>query len=187
MVHRTGSHRTVFHRPFIRSIGKRPISTAALIGALALWPSMAQAESTVAIGSGSVEARQMFALLFLMLGPIKVLVPFMNMTQGAPPEFRRQLATRAILYSAAALGLAGLIGQNTLENFAVPVPVLALTEAEARRLGQGQAVPVLAVALRSPLTSLSQGAIVCAMTEGKPVALARISGGELRPVRVLNL
>jgi tRNA pseudouridine55 synthase len=67
------------------------------------------------------------------------------------------------------------------------IPVLALTEAEARRLGHGQAVPVLAAALRSPLTSLSQGAVVCAMTEGKPVALARISGGELRPVRVLNL
>lgn len=115
------------HRPVIRTIGIRLQSAAVLIGTLALWPSLAHADQMVAIGSGSVEARQMFALLFLMLGPIKVLAPFMTMTQGATPEFRRRLATRAILYSAAALGLAGLIGQNTLENFAVPVPVLALT------------------------------------------------------------
>ena len=115
------------HRPVIRTIGKRLKSAAVPVLSGVLWPSLAQADSVVAIGSGSVEIRQMFALLFLMLGPIKVLGPFMNMTKGAAPEFRRHLATRAILYSAAALGLAGLIGQNTLENFAVPVPVLALT------------------------------------------------------------
>ena len=67
------------------------------------------------------------------------------------------------------------------------IPALALTEAEARHLRHGRAVPVLPVASRSPLTEISQGAVVCAMTEGKPVALARISGGEIRPVRVLNL
>jgi multiple antibiotic resistance protein len=115
------------HRHVISAIGKSPEAWAALIVAAVLWPSPARAEPMVAIGSSSVEVRQMFALLFLMLGPIKVLVPFMNMTQGTAPEFRRRLATRAILYSAAALGLAGLIGQNTLDNFAVPVPVLALT------------------------------------------------------------
>ena len=115
------------HRPVIRTVRKRLKSAAVPIVAVVLWPSLAHADSTVTIGSGSVELRQMFALLFLMLGPIKVLAPFMNMTQGATPEFRRHLATRAILYSAAALALAGLIGQNTLDNFAVPVPVLALT------------------------------------------------------------
>jgi tRNA pseudouridine55 synthase len=34
---------------------------------------------------------------------------------------------------------------------------------------------------------LESGAVVCAMAEGKPVALARFEGGDLRPVRVLNL
>jgi hypothetical protein len=45
----------------------------------------------------------------------------------------------------------------------------------------------LAVASRSPLKHITQGAIVCAKAEGKPVALVRITGAEIRPVRVLNL
>ncbi len=67
------------------------------------------------------------------------------------------------------------------------IPVLALTEEEARRLRHGQAVSVLGVALRSPFSGLSQDAVVCAMADGKPVALARISGGKIVPLRVLNL
>ncbi|GAB6052294.1 tRNA pseudouridine(55) synthase TruB [Magnetospira thiophila] len=67
------------------------------------------------------------------------------------------------------------------------IPALALTEPEARRLRNGQPVSLLAVARRSPQTSFTQGAMVCAMAEGKPVALARIEGGEVRPVRVLNI
>jgi tRNA pseudouridine55 synthase len=34
---------------------------------------------------------------------------------------------------------------------------------------------------------LESGALVCAMSGGKPVALARFQGGDLRPLRVLNL
>ncbi len=117
----------MWHRHIIRAIGNAPKRVALLTVAVVFCPLLVHAETLVALGSHSVEARQMFALLFLMLGPIKVLMPFVNMTKGAAPEFRRQLATRAILYSAAALGVAGLIGEHVLENFAVPVPVLALT------------------------------------------------------------
>jgi len=74
-----------------------------------------------------VGSQQIFALLFLMLGPIKILGPFVTMTQGMDSTFRFQLATRSILYSAAALLVAGLLGNRTLENFNVPLPVLALT------------------------------------------------------------
>ena len=51
----------------------------------------------------------------------------------------------------------------------------------------GEPVSVLAVASRSPLKHVTQGAIICAKAEGKPVALARLMGAEIRPVRVLNL
>src|SRR4051794_7943923 len=44
-------------------------------------------------------ARTIFFMLFLMLGPIKVLLPFANMTRGRDPVFRRRLALRAILFS----------------------------------------------------------------------------------------
>ncbi|MCW8835477.1 MAG: tRNA pseudouridine(55) synthase TruB [Rhodospirillales bacterium] len=67
------------------------------------------------------------------------------------------------------------------------IPALALTEAEARHMRNGQSVSLLRVANRSSLSELSQGATVCAMCDGKMVALARIEGGEIRPVRVLNL
>jgi tRNA pseudouridine55 synthase len=98
--------------------------------------------------------------------------------------------SRAIsLESAISLGHSARLAEVMLpvETALDDIPVLALTEAEARRLGRGQAVPVLAVALRSSPTTLSQGMVVCAKTEGKPIALARISGGEIRPLRVLNL
>jgi tRNA pseudouridine55 synthase len=67
------------------------------------------------------------------------------------------------------------------------IPALTLTEAEARRLQHGRAISVLPVACRSPLTDLSKDAVICAMAKGRPVALARITGGEIRPVRILNL
>ncbi len=67
------------------------------------------------------------------------------------------------------------------------IPALALTEEEARRLHHGQGVSALRVVSRSPLENISQGAVVCAMAEGKPVALARIEGGEIRPLRVFNM
>lgn len=66
------------------------------------------------------------------------------------------------------------------------IPALALTETEARKLRRGQAVPVLPVANRSPFKNISQGDVVCAMAEGRLVALARIKGGEIRPFRVMN-
>jgi len=67
------------------------------------------------------------------------------------------------------------------------IPALALTETEARKLSQGQAIPVLPVASRSPLKNISQGDVVRAMAEGRLVALVKINGGEIRPFRVMNL
>lgn len=67
------------------------------------------------------------------------------------------------------------------------IPALTLTEAEARRLQHGRPIAVLPVACRSPLTDLTRDAVICAMARGRPVALARIRGGEIRPLRILNL
>jgi multiple antibiotic resistance protein len=72
-------------------------------------------------------ARKIFFMLFMMLGPIRILVPFVTMTRGSESRFRRRLATRAILFSAAALVVAGLLGRGMLENFEISLPVLAMT------------------------------------------------------------
>src|SRR5204863_6207888 len=74
-----------------------------------------------------ISARKIFLMLFLMLGPIKILVPFVRMTKGADAVFRMRLATRSTLFSVAALTLAGLLGRTMMENFNVSLPVLMLT------------------------------------------------------------
>jgi len=66
---------------------------------------------------------------------------------------------------------------HPVEAALADIPALVVTGSEAARLRSGQAVRV---------PSTKQGT-VCAMAEGRPVALARIEGGEVRPVRVFNL
>lgn len=67
------------------------------------------------------------------------------------------------------------------------IPAVTVTVVEARRLQRGQAIAVLPVAQRSPQSAVSRDSVVCAIAEDKPVALAHIKGGEIRPLRVLNL
>jgi tRNA pseudouridine55 synthase len=62
------------------------------------------------------------------------------------------------------------------------IPALALSEAEAARLRHGQAIDLAGAGERA----LTQGEMVCATSGGRPVALAEVQGGRLRPVRVLN-
>lgn len=103
----------------------RRATLALLVAALTAAPAVAG--ETVTRSGASLSPKQIFLLLFLMLGPIKILVPFVTLTRGAEPALRRRLATRAILFSAAALAIAGLLGHNMLENFSIPPLVLALT------------------------------------------------------------
>ena len=95
----------------------------------ACFPVQSFAQSPLGAGMPAVEfgARKMFLMLFLMLGPIQILVPFVAITGNCDPRFRRRMATRAILFSAAALAIAGLLGRTMLENFEISVPVLAMT------------------------------------------------------------
>ena len=62
------------------------------------------------------------------------------------------------------------------------IPALALTAEEAARLRHGQRVtPQLA-----PLADIAEGAIVGARHDRLLVGLARVEGGALRPVRIIN-
>jgi multiple antibiotic resistance protein len=69
---------------------------------------------------------QIFFFLFLMLGPFKILGPFVQMTQHTTPAFTRQLAIRAIFISILAILIASFMGEQVLGNFGIPVPILAL-------------------------------------------------------------
>jgi len=88
----------------------------------------------------------------------------------------------ALGHSAAAL--ASLL---PIETALDGIPALALSDGEARILRSGQAVPLLRAQDVDRVGSLVPGIAVCAMANGKPVAVARFDRGRLHPVRVFNL
>ena len=67
------------------------------------------------------------------------------------------------------------------------IPALALTDTEANRLRSGQAVAILRPQDRACLAAVGDDGIVLAVEATVPVALARVDGIQIRPVRVLNL
>ncbi len=68
------------------------------------------------------------------------------------------------------------------------IPALALSETQASLLRHGRPVRIEAAGRRSVAAEgLGEGAIVFVLAGGRPVALARIERGEIRPTRVLNL
>jgi tRNA pseudouridine55 synthase len=72
------------------------------------------------------------------------------------------------------------------------IPALATTPAEAQRLRHGQSISLMRRQDAERLTGLSidpsaPGPHLLVTCEGQPVALARVEGGEIRPVRILNL
>ncbi|PWC31618.1 tRNA pseudouridine(55) synthase TruB [Azospirillum sp. TSO22-1] len=120
-------------------------------------------------------------------------------TVGHVAVLRRLRVGRFTLDTAISLDeLAAMDHGAAVERLLLPIetalddiPALALTEAEAHRLRHGQAVALLTRQDLERLTAI-RGAvggdgIVIALFAGKPVALARVEGAEVRPVRVINL
>jgi multiple antibiotic resistance protein len=70
---------------------------------------------------------QMFTFFFLMLGPFKIVAPFVKITKNATPAFTRQIAFRATLYSSITLLLAAFLGETILSKYGIPLPILALS------------------------------------------------------------
>ena len=67
------------------------------------------------------------------------------------------------------------------------IPALAVTETEAGRLRNGQAVSLLRKADLDRVADLESGDTALAMANGTAIALVRYAAGEIQPVRVLNL
>ena len=57
----------------------------------------------------------------------------------------------------------------------------------AGKMRMGQPAPAMTVLSRTPDVKVSPGETVVVMQGDVPVALARIEGNEVRPIRVLNL
>ena len=68
------------------------------------------------------------------------------------------------------------------------IPALSLNETQAEYLQHGRPVRVRRIGGRGfGETDLADGETFCAMAGGRPVAIARLQGNEILPVRVLNL
>ena len=65
-------------------------------------------------------------LMVVTLGPIKILGPFANQTQGMDDKLVRQIAMRAFLFSVAALIVSGVAGVTMLAKWHISVPALSL-------------------------------------------------------------
>ncbi len=72
-------------------------------------------------------AAQVFTLLFLMLGPFKILGPFGKLTKGMGDSAARGVALWGTLFASLALLLASLLGESILRSYRIPVPILALS------------------------------------------------------------
>ncbi|MDR4508571.1 MAG: MarC family protein [Candidatus Brocadiaceae bacterium] len=103
-----------------------------------ILPAFAQTTSgnqtqAIAIASDSKQTKyilglpEIFTFFIFMLGPIKVLVPFVRMTRGTETGFRRKLALRAALISTIASLGAAFIGRYILNAWHVSLSALLLT------------------------------------------------------------
>jgi tRNA pseudouridine55 synthase len=92
------------------------------------------------------------------------------------------------LDSAATLGQEDAASSLLLpvETALADIPALALTGGEASRLSSGQALSLVAFLGRVPHDADPDGGIVRVMAGGKALAIGRLEGGMLHPVRMLT-
>ncbi len=77
--------------------------------------------------SGVLGASQIFTLLFVTLGPIKVIAPFVKATRGAGPALARKIALAAFAASSVALFVGMFFGEKTLDKWNIGLPALIMT------------------------------------------------------------
>src|SRR6476660_10295951 len=70
---------------------------------------------------------EIFTFLFVMLGPLKLLGPFVQRTRGLDDATVRQIAVWAFLIATAGIVAGGLIGRATLAKWYVSIPALQIT------------------------------------------------------------
>ena len=77
--------------------------------------------------SGLVTLGAVFTLFFVTLGPLKILGPFAQMTDGLDDAAIRKIALRAFVLASIAALLGGFGGRALAQNWHIQVPVMLLT------------------------------------------------------------
>lgn len=105
-----------------------PIFSIAAFGFFLMMPDPAMAQETLysQLQLKTFPTAQVFVFLFLMLGPVKVIGPFAQLTKGASAAMAMKIAGLATVFSTLSLVIAALIGESQLASYGIPIPVLAL-------------------------------------------------------------
>jgi len=116
---------------FWRTHPTRHLRLAALIFGLGYFvdAGTALAEEVVngAADMKAFPASQIFTFLLLMLGPFKIIGPFLKITNGADAGLTYRIAMWSTLFSALALLFAAFLGERILSQYGIPLPILALS------------------------------------------------------------
>jgi multiple antibiotic resistance protein len=70
---------------------------------------------------------RVFTIVFVTLGPVKIIGPFSSLTRGHDAGFKRRLAFESIIIAAFAALCAATIGAATLEKWGISLGALQLT------------------------------------------------------------
>lgn len=89
---------------------------------------------------------KMFTYFMVMLGPIKLLGPFVKISRGMDASASRMLAVKGFLIACLAGLIAAVLGKNTLANWGVSLPALLIAAG----------LVLLLVALKSVLSQYEQ-------------------------------
>jgi tRNA pseudouridine55 synthase len=163
------------------TLAARPVDVASL--RLVAVPDADTAEFEAVVGKGTY-IRALGRDLAKALGTVAYVAALRRLAVGTF-TIERAIA----LDKLEALGHSAAASEHLLpvETALDDIPAVALTEAEASCLRHGRAVAPLRPGDRARIDQLGDGAIVCAITAGRLVAVAETVGGTLRPVRVMNL
>jgi multiple antibiotic resistance protein len=74
------------------------------------------------VGLGAV-----FTLLFITLGPLKIVGPFVQLTRDADETTMRKIAVRAFVLAVIAVVVGGFLGQALLENWGISASAMLLS------------------------------------------------------------
>jgi len=88
------------------------------------------ASAAPAVGGDTVAREfptaQILTFLFLMLGPFKIIGPFVHITKGADAALSHRIALLATLFASITLLVSAFVGELILAKYGIPLPILAL-------------------------------------------------------------
>lgn len=129
-----------------------------------LVPGLASQAEAMAANAGqySLHAMDIFILFFVMLGPLKILGPYLQATRALERDALNALSYKVMAIATVAVFVGGFLGRMLLHNWHIPVPILILAAA----------IIFFLVALNIVLSQYQQAPASSASTQPGPAKLA---------------